>query len=230
MTSEKSDWLPKGRVELLDRAQQTVDFVDANIVRIGMDESTPSGKWYQGFYDGIFTTFKTRVNAWKNPATRTKVISDKVREVEKEFIRQYRLLIAMLKANQEMSDADLEAAGAPKRPSGKRTPAPVATVPPGFEIVPMPGHQLRIDFFPLGEKSDGGKPEGQHGAEIKWGFSDLAVEDPEVLDHSHFDTASPAIITFKGSEMGRKVYIALRWENSRALKGPWSIPVEAVVP
>jgi hypothetical protein len=222
--------MPKGRLELLRQAKKVTEVTDANLVLFGWQETTVAGKYYQAFFDGPFTTFKNAVEAWEDPATRTPVIIEKVIEAEKVFIPAYREIYAALKANKSVLNHHLEAMTLPPRPTNEHSPAPVATNPPAFEISPLPAFRLKVDFFPYGVSEKRGKPAGQHGAEIKWGFSEVPVYDAEKLEHSSFDTASPFILTFSGDDSGRKLYVALRWENSRGLKGPWSVPVETRVP
>jgi hypothetical protein len=74
------------------------------------------------------------------------------------------------------------------------------------------------------------KPFGVHGAEIKWGFSETEVINPDDLPHSAFDTRSPFRIEFRGEDRGKTVRFCLRWENTRGVKGPWSEIVSAIVP
>ncbi|MDR1644377.1 MAG: hypothetical protein LBS05_00925 [Tannerellaceae bacterium] len=223
-------WLPTTRLGLFDVGGLVTTYVDANIVRLGMQETTVIGKYYQEFFDGPWTTYKNNIEKWRDPSTRTKEIIDKMIAAEKEFIPALRKLYKILVANPAVTDADLERMGLPKRPTNKRTPAPVATVPPGFEVMPTTGHQLRITYFPIDEANKRGKPAGQSGVEIKWGFSEVPIQDPEELDHSTLDTASPALVAFSGNDMGRKIYVALRWINTRGIHGPWSLPVETTVP
>ncbi|MDR1646323.1 MAG: hypothetical protein LBS05_11010 [Tannerellaceae bacterium] len=230
MASEKGDWISRSRDKLMMQLEQSKKHIDDNLVQFDMQPTTVNGRWYKNFCEGPLAHYSSAYEDWKNPATRTRISIDRMIEAEREVVPAYRKLCAMMKANDAVSDADLEAAAFRKRPSVRRSPSPVATLPPGFEVIPMAGHQLRIDYFPLGEMRKSRRPAGQHGAEIKWGFSDTIVEDPDLLDRSFFSTSSPAILAFRGSEMGRKVYISLRWENTRALKGPWNVPVEAVIP
>ncbi|MDR1344997.1 MAG: hypothetical protein LBJ39_06550, partial [Tannerellaceae bacterium] len=75
-----------------------------------------------------------------------------------------------------------------------------------------------------------GKPYGQHGVEIKWGLSDKPVTNPDDLPYSLFDTASPYTLSFNPDDYGKTVYIALRWENNRGEKGPWSAVQRVNVP
>jgi hypothetical protein len=206
--------------------------IDSNIVRLGMAETTPFGIWYLKFLEGPAARYKVRFLEWENEATRTQIIIEKMAEAEEEFVPAFRELYHLMVANPLATDADLTACGFPKRRSGGNTPAPVATEIPGFTIIPLTGNRIRIDFYPIGagEKDHKGKPKGQHGVEIKWGFSDVPVLDPTELDHSEIDTSSPYTFTFSANDRGKTIYLALRWENTRGLKGPWSPVESAVIP
>jgi hypothetical protein len=228
--AKRKRWLPTNRKELYDLLLQATAYIDANLDRFGMQETTVIGKWDQDFYDGPCRKYKDAFLKWENASTRTKADTDDMIDAEKLFLPAFRKLYKIMTANPVATDGDLERMGFPKRPTGERTPAPVASEPPGFELIPLPGHQIRIDYFPLGKRHQSAKPDGQRGIEIKWGFSDVVVQDPELLDHSNFDTATPAVLAFSGSDLGRKLYVAIRWENTRGDKGPWSVPVEAAVP
>jgi hypothetical protein len=50
------------------------------------------------------------------------------------------------------------------------------------------------------------------------------------LARAAFSTRSPYKLSFTGDERGSRVYICLRWENTRGEKGPWSAISSAVVP
>jgi hypothetical protein len=69
-----------------------------------------------------------------------------------------------------------------------------------------------------------------HGAEIGWGVLDEPPVNWSQLVHSSFDTASPFRLSFEGDQRGRRLYFALRWENTRGAKGPWSEIMDAVIP
>jgi hypothetical protein len=208
----------------------TVQHIDANLGRFGMTEETVTGKWYRNFIDGPKKQLTEAYDGWKDPATRTRMDMDRMADAQKKFVPEYRKLYALMRGNPVVANSDLDAMGFPKRPSGTRTPAPVADQPPGFEIRPMAGHQLRIDYFPIEHKRKSGKPPGQHGVEIKWEFAEGPPKDPDRFLHSDFYTASPFQLVFSNDDIGRKLYVALRWENRRGKKGPWSISIEATVP
>jgi hypothetical protein len=61
-------------------------------------------------------------------------------------------------------------------------------------------------------------------------ISDVPVVDVNELIHSAFDTRTPFSLEFQGHERGKTVYLALRWENTRGEKGPWSSVQSAIIP
>jgi hypothetical protein len=60
--------------------------------------------------------------------------------------------------------------------------------------------------------------------------SDVPILDADELVHSSFDTHTPFKLKFNGHERGKTVYFALRWENTRGEKGPWSAVISAIIP
>jgi hypothetical protein len=111
-----------------------------------------------------------------------------------------------------------------------RTPAPVAKTHPAFRVDTGMMYRLIIHFHAEGSDKPRAKPPGQHGVEIRWMISDAPVEDADALVHSAFDTRSPYTLDFQGHERGKTVYLALRWENTRGEKGPWSPVQNAIIP
>jgi hypothetical protein len=90
--------------------------------------------------------------------------------------------------------------------------------------------QIGIYFKDKGAQSKA-KPHGVHGAEIRWNIQDKPPVHIETeLFHSEFDTASPFALTFDEADRGKRVYFALRWENTTTLKGDWSEIYSAIVP
>jgi hypothetical protein len=115
-------------------------------------------------------------------------------------------------------------------PNPSRTPAPVATTFPDSDVDSGTLRRLIINFYDAGKKKSKAKPAGQHGAEICWAISDVPVIDISELNHSVFDTHTPLTLEFQGHERGQTVYFALRWENTRGEKGPWSAIQSAIIP
>jgi hypothetical protein len=66
--------------------------------------------------------------------------------------------------------------------------------------------------------------------ELAWAILPAPTVDWKELIHSSFDTHTPLRLTFDGTERGKTVYFALRWENTRGEKGPWSEIMSAIIP
>jgi hypothetical protein len=232
MEEKQKRWLPQSRQKVYEMVTElTVPYIDANLVRFGMTDTSPLGKWYlQEFSAKGYNPYVAAYTPWANPATCTPLVIRTMSDVEKVFIPYYRELYKLMKANPLVTNTDLEAMGFPKRSAGGRTPSPVATDVPEFGLTPLSAHRIHIDYYPAGAVRKKSKPRGQHGVEIRWTFSEKPVEDTNDLLNSVFYTASPAILTFQGHEQGRVIYLAMRWENMRGEKGPWSHIERTTVP
>jgi hypothetical protein len=207
-----------------------VAYVTANAVSFCMDKEVRIGDWFLYTFTPEYEKYESKYSIWFNKSTRTPVASDNLRDAEKIIIPLFRQLYSLLRGNPLVRNSDLDAMHLPQRPDNEHKPSPVADEAPAFHIVAVEGNRLRIFYYPEGSTKKVGKPEGQHGVEIKWGFSDEVITDAELLPHSLFDTASPYTLEFNPSDYGKVVNIAMRWENNRGAKGPWSKVIRANVP
>jgi hypothetical protein len=199
-----------------------------------LEEKSILSKWDipQQAYDALLPLqagWDVHYAAAKNPNDRTRAQVTAKNEAGKTYKSALRIFIkAYLTYNPKISDDEREVLGLPVHKKG-RTPAPVPKGYPFFRIDSSVIRRLTVYFFDDANERRM-KPEGVHGAEIRWDFSDVPVVEPEKLIRSGFDTASPYTIEFSGEDRGRMVYIALRWENTRGEKGPWSEIINAIVP
>ncbi|MDR1344152.1 MAG: hypothetical protein LBJ39_02245 [Tannerellaceae bacterium] len=225
------DWLPHGHESMEEQITIMVTNVDANLKRYGMGDESKFGDWYRGTFKSTYDEdYMPAYTLWYDEQTRTPHVTRKLKNIEKEMKPLTRALYAMLKGNILVRDEDLEVMRLPVRSDHKPHPAPVADMPPSFYVEVLNGNRLRIYYYPDGSTRKKGKPKGQHGVEIKWDFYDETVESPEAFAHSLFDTASPYTLSFDAADHGRKISIAMRWENTRGEKGPWSVMQAAYVP
>ena len=227
------DWLPQNHEALHNKAQQTNNYLTdpMNRDRLGFSPMTPYGQWLDTNFSPKFSAFSAAFNNWLNPAERTHLKMDALVAAEKVFVPSYRqLYTGMLKGSPLVTDVDLDAMGLPKHSSGGKTPAPVATTYPDFDIDSGTIRRLTIHFFDQGSKKSKAKPKGQHGSEIKWAILSAPPVDVADLIHSSFDTHTPFTLEFEGHERGKTVYFCLCWENTRGEKGPWSEIQSAIIP
>jgi peptide methionine sulfoxide reductase MsrA len=50
------------------------------------------------------------------------------------------------------------------------------------------------------------------------------------VTRSYFDTHTPLVIEFDEEDRGKTFWYAVRWENTRGEKGPWSEIMSAIIP
>jgi hypothetical protein len=155
-----------------------------------------------------------------DPATRSSVTivakDDSKKDAEKKtrsFIKTY------VAFNPAVSNADRTLAGLPIY-KDDRTPAPIPTKSPNYSI-DAALRQLTIHFYDVDRKHPA-KPDGVHGAEIRWAILEAPPETIDEMVHSSFDTHTPFTLTFDENQRGKTVYMCLCWENTRGQKGPWS--------
>ncbi|MDR2292639.1 MAG: hypothetical protein LBE11_04100 [Prevotellaceae bacterium] len=128
-----------------------------------------------------------------------------------------------------VTDEDRDGLGIPIYKT-TRTPAPVATTYPDFDVDSSVIRRLTIHFYDSGSRKSKAKPAGQHGAEIRWAILDAPPVSIGDLIRSSFDTHTPFTFEFDENQRGLTVYFCLCWENTRGEKGPWSEIISAVVP
>jgi hypothetical protein len=174
--------------------------------------------------------YATRYAAAEKAETRTPtavLMKDETRDALIKAIREVNRVY--LANGPAVTDEDRMNMGLPIHKT-TRTPAPVADNAPAFRVDTGTMYRLIIHFFTAGSEKSRAKPPGQHGVEIRWAVSDVPVEDADALVHSAFDTRTPYPHDFQGHERGKTVYLALRWENTRGEKGPWSPVQNAIIP
>ncbi|MDR1414709.1 MAG: hypothetical protein LBI96_02770 [Odoribacteraceae bacterium] len=165
-----------------------------------------------------------------DPATRTKVtvrkrinaraaLEKEIRQDVMEFIASNRLVNAEHKVELGLHN---------RKPT--RELPPVADYPPGYRVSFPAIFDVMIDFYDSKSARHHRKAPGQHGVEIRWGLDAAGVVDADDLQHSSFDTRPPFLLRFPGQDQGKTLAFALRWENSRGEKGPWTSIARVTVP
>jgi hypothetical protein len=167
--------------------------------------------------------------AYENPATRTPAITFTKTEKRTVYEKSLRILVKNLQSNVHVTPDELRSMGIVV-PSSSRRPSPIATDSPDADVDTSRVGCLTLHFFERGSRHKKGKPEGQHGAEIRWALLDTPPARWDELTHSEIDTNSPFTLTFENDQRGKTVYFALRWENTRGEKGPWSTIQSAIIP
>jgi hypothetical protein len=127
-----------------------------------------------------------------------------------------------------VTDEDRTAMGIPNRDS-TRSPVGVPKTRPVFNIEVKAIRSLTIPFHDEGTESRA-IPYGFDGAVIFWDVLDAPPSNPKKFSSSELATRSPHTITFEEEERGKTVYIALRWQNEKGQKGPFTAIQSAIIP
>jgi hypothetical protein len=114
-------------------------------------------------------------------------------------------------------------------PDTNPTPIPVPTTRPEYSLKVRDLRRVDIDFHDQGAAGKA-KPYGYDGAVIFWSVLTAPPARPEDLAHSELATRTPYTLSFEETDRGGRVYIALRWQNEKGEKGPWSEMQNAIVP
>jgi hypothetical protein len=183
------------------------------------------------FNDHVLTAQTDWTSAWldyRNPQTRTRIITFVKQEKRAALEKVLRQLVQMLRCNPFVSPDDLKSMGIAIRPT-HRTPIAVPSTTPECETDTSLLRHLIIHFRDSGSRS-AAKPHGVHAVEMAWGLlesSPLSMNDFPRLNQ---DTHTPIKLAFEEYERGKTVFFALRWVNTKGETGPWSDIHSAVVP
>jgi hypothetical protein len=172
-------------------------------------------------YDNAFTKAED-----PNRGKADVLVKNQTRDILKKEIREY--VKGFLEYNPLVTDDDRNRMGLPVH-ARKHTPASNPdTMPVVMVKTPSPGvFECHFVDSNSGKKA---KPAGVHGCEFRWVIADTTPIDWGQLIHSSFSTRTPIRISFEGNDRGKIIYFALRWENTRGVKGPWTEIMNAFIP
>ncbi|MDR2691729.1 MAG: hypothetical protein LBB73_05450 [Dysgonamonadaceae bacterium] len=202
----------------------------ANRNRMGLSPDTPQGKWIDTEFYQKYAIFIETYREWENPATRTSLVNTDLTCAQKEFEAVYRQLYSgFLRQSPLVTEADLIAMGFPARREGRRKRVPVPNSSPTATVHLPSSGVVEIHYIDKSTHSRA-KPDGVHGAEIAWKILDIPPEQWQSLTNISKSMRTPFRLSFDLDVQGKKLYFALRWENTRGEKGPWSAIRSTVIP
>jgi hypothetical protein len=178
----------------------------------------------------IQADYQNKYRIASNLETHTPGAVERRRKAREVYEARLRVVIkGYITYNPTVTDDERKDLGLPVHKTG-HTPSPVATDAPDVEVDTSILGWLFIYFFTRGGRRRKGKPAGQHGVEVAWLISNMPPARWDELTHSTVDTRSPFKLSFENDQRGKTVYFALRWENTRGEKGPWSDIMSAIIP
>jgi hypothetical protein len=216
------NFIPRADLKFLDWAKRLITYVQGKMNAWGIPSSAVSELLT------LVNAFQTALAQTENPATHTPITvraKNEARDAAEAKIRLF--LSAYVTYNPAVTNPDREAM---ELPIHKKThdPSPVAATFPWIAIIVNLARRLQIDF--RGSEASKAKPDGQHGMELVGQIGGEKPADQDAMPLSYFDTNSPLVIEFKEEDRGKTFWFAVRWENTRGEKGPWSDIMSAVIP
>jgi hypothetical protein len=218
-----NDYIPESDGNLLVWSKNLFDVVDAKAKAFGLDPLE-----YGPILD-LVGKYEAALAAALDPNHGSVDIQAKndARDEMKGAVRGY--VSEHLEHNHLVSDADRKQMGLTVH-KDTRTPSPVAEDAPVIEVDSSRIGRLKIYFFVQGSRYRKGKPKGQHCAEMVWIISETPPEKWSDMAHSLVDTNSPFELVFEHDQLGQTIWFAVRWENTRGEKGPWTDMIKATIP
>jgi hypothetical protein len=216
------DYLPGAYAALVTWLNNFQGYTQSNLSRFNISEDQLS---VVSTAAGAFLAADVKAglpNAGKVDHLDRKEKADAVRTVVRNFVNEF------LRFNSAVTDEDRVSLGLTV-PDRKPTPSPVPGTYPVATVDTSIILRLTLHYQDINSLSRA-KPDGVHGAEIRWSILDTPPTDTEDLVHSEFSTCSPVTFEFKEYLRGKTAYFRLCWENTRGQKGPWSEIISAIVP
>ncbi|MDR3311633.1 MAG: hypothetical protein LBS64_00665 [Spirochaetaceae bacterium] len=229
----QSDWLPRREQGLVDLLVKWVLWLvdTAKRTLFGWDE-TECEQAADKIKD--FTNARETYEADKSPENR--LAKDEAKAAALAAMRGF--ANTSVRFNPKMTDTDRLVLGIHPK-DNSHTPKPKPTDHVDFTLsVDAQGHVVRSDFHISGSASRSKGP--YHGAEARIWVLPLSESPPPGPHHpgwrSEVDTATPWEHQFDDDEIGKRLYITMRWENPsvgkgedpESSKGPWSV-IQSVV-
>jgi hypothetical protein len=218
-----TDFIPKQDHLFLEWLTVVVNYLKNKFPYWNIPESA------QQNVEQLLANFAIAFGLAEDPQTRTKAAVTAKRETRlaaETGIRAY--LRAFVTNNPLVTDEDRNNMALPIHKT-THTHVPAPTRYPFFTVDSSVLRRLTIDFFDQSATRKA-KPEGVHGAEIRWAVLDTPVLHLKDLTNSSFDTRTPFTLEFDEELRGKTVYFCLCWENPTGEKGPWSEIVSAIIP
>ena len=177
----------------------------------------------------LCTTYTTALDIALAPDTRSKAATTAKNEAKKALRHDLTVFITRYIDNNEIITPSIRDKLGLAIKNTTRSPIPAPITYPEFFVKVKDIRTLEVHFKAMGSASRG-KPYGYNGAVVHYDVLDTPPADPSELRHSLLATKTPYILTFTEAERGKRIYIALVWQNAKGQKGPFSQIEVAFIP
>ncbi|MDR3351340.1 MAG: hypothetical protein LBN98_06865 [Prevotellaceae bacterium] len=168
------------------------------------------------------------LHAQADSPAKTAVIVAEKNAVRKTLVAKIRAIAGFRLKNPVLTGAQRTALGLHVRDTAPTTiPPPVTRPEPDIDVVDV--RRLKVRFHDMGSESRA-KPYGVSGAVIACAVLDAPPASPAALTRTALATRTPHVLEFTEEERGKRVYVAVCWQNGKGQRGPWSEIKSAIVP
>jgi hypothetical protein len=217
-------------IELTNSTDEQFDFLQGIVTTTADTKKTQwslNAAWLTGTVIPLRTSWRSAYDAWKDPETRTKLLTAAKNTARSNYEPVLHQLIEILRNNPAVTEQDLRAMSIYIEPHTNQ-PLPATDKYVEFEVE----HHFRrllIGFRVLGS-TDHAKPHGVHEVEIRWDILDHTPKTELELKNVDTCTRSPLTLDFTEAERGKVVYMSGRWKMRNSKCGPWNGITYAVIP
>ncbi|MDR2139441.1 MAG: hypothetical protein LBP50_07830 [Tannerella sp.] len=223
----KKNYLPKNIVKLIDWAVRFFAYLNAHYTQWKVDSILVQET------ETKFTDMRTAYETYSKPETHSPMYHDAMMKKKKIFVEAVQQLAQYLSHNPYLEPEDFDGLdiNPPSRGPYPRHPRPHTSPKMRFAVGEEHGW-VYLHFWDEMSEGSKAKPFGTQGAEIRYlvckpGEEPKSVED---LTGSEFATRTPYLFEFSDRQAGLILCVAMRWENTRGEKGPWSHIETVVIP
>ena len=175
-------------------------------------------KVYIKWYDAFALTFQPHIKSVREEKGRQKKAAEKaLRHFVNRFLRY-----------EPVTDADRTNMGIPNR-SNTRSSQHTVDKAVAFQLDPGKIREVKAKIWVRGSESRA-KPSSYFGADIAYDILDSPPASPQDLRRNTTSTRSHYTLIFTEEERGKRVYIAMRWQNKKGNKGEWSEIQATIIP
>jgi hypothetical protein len=218
------DYIPRSDVDFLSWIKNLFAIVEENAELWHLSPASwahinpPMITKYDVAYEKAIGTNRGKVDVKVKNIAR-----DALKDATRKYVNEF------LKYNSAITNPDRVRLGL-RVPDTKRTPVHVPSTAP--HVTTAHPYPCVVEFHvsdSVNRRKT--KPAGVRGFELVWVILDTAPTEWSQLIHSSFSTRvrTPFRITFSGYDRGKTLYFALRWENERGEKGPWSNIMNTII-
>jgi hypothetical protein len=141
-----------------------------------------------------------------------------------------RMAAGKVQANPAVTAAQKEGLGVTVRKT-TRTATPVPSSVPSMQRIDTSTRSiLRLFIVDAASPDSRAKPPGVQSCEIREQIGGTPPTSAESMPFLALETRMPYRADYESGDVGKTVYFALRWINTRGEPGPWSQVYTAVVP